>query len=72
MQNLALHLSKGIQQALRCPICKSPMVHLEDELRCTHDACAKSFPVIAGIPILINESASLFNIDDYVHSRGTT
>jgi SAM-dependent methyltransferase len=30
------------------------------------------FPIVGGIPVLINESSSVFSVDDFVHSRNTT
>lgn len=34
--------------------------------------CLACFPVIDGIPILINESASVFSVDDFAQHRSTT
>jgi SAM-dependent methyltransferase/uncharacterized protein YbaR (Trm112 family) len=50
---------------LVCPVCKSPVTQGSDELTCTSGACGVHFPVIDGIPILINQASSLFPLELY-------
>ena len=46
-----------------CPKDKSPLKPAGDDLWCAH--CETRFPVIRGIPILINDENSVFAISDY-------
>jgi SAM-dependent methyltransferase/uncharacterized protein YbaR (Trm112 family) len=57
---------------LRCPVCHAPLLQAEQELRCAAQACNGVFPVIDGIPILIDERTSIFTIEDFVQHRTTT
>ncbi|MCZ7568434.1 MAG: class I SAM-dependent methyltransferase [Ardenticatenaceae bacterium] len=43
----------------------------ENELRCTHTGCGAVFPIVDGVPVLINEQASVFSIADFVDQRDT-
>jgi SAM-dependent methyltransferase/uncharacterized protein YbaR (Trm112 family) len=57
---------------LACPICKGPLECDDTGCTCTGGDCGASFPRIAGAPILINESRSLFSIADFVEKKTTT
>lgn len=67
-----IKLSTAIQEMLRCPICKKGLESLDGQFRCANAQCGVYFPIINGIPILLNESCSIFSIDDFVHQRNTT
>jgi SAM-dependent methyltransferase len=54
----------GAQGFWCCPICKSTLFRADIEVVCTNDACRSRFPIVAGVPILLNESSSLFSIKD--------
>jgi len=51
---------------LICPICHSGIGSSGDMLLCQNSACHAEFPVVDGIPVLINEARSLFSISDFV------
>ena len=53
-----------------CFDCRSALVNTKEKFLCKK--CEKSFPVINEIPILINESSSIFNIDDFINFKATT
>ncbi len=59
----------AMMESLCCPNCKGNLT-LSEELKC--DGCSNVFPIAGGIPILINESNSVFNIEDFIQSRDTT
>jgi SAM-dependent methyltransferase len=67
-------LSESVQLTLRCPICTSALsaVGAQGELACTNAQGMHRFPIVAGIPILIDESSSVFRIADFVQQRSTT
>jgi SAM-dependent methyltransferase len=66
-------LSTGLQSALRCPVCQSSLESAAGRLRCLGDHCTATFPVVGGIPILLNEERSIFSIESLANqarSRG--
>lgn len=66
-----IKLKENIFPKLRCPICKSGL-EIDSSFNCLNAACRASFPVVDGIPILINEASSIFRIQDFVVHRNTT
>jgi SAM-dependent methyltransferase len=52
---------------LACPSCKRSLV-LQDRAayQCLNGTCQKRFPIVNGIPVLINEDNSLFTIKDFL------
>ncbi len=65
-------LSATIQKQLRCPVCRATLDAVGEHFVCTDAACGSRFPVVNGVPILINERTSVFSIDDFVLRRDTT
>ncbi|NES20019.1 MAG: methyltransferase domain-containing protein [Symploca sp. SIO3E6] len=65
-------LKESTQELLRCPICQSKLVLEEDHFQCTNDQCQANFPIVDGVPILINESSSIFSISDFLEYKSTT
>lgn len=70
--NRIVKLQRGARQVLRCPICHAQLSLADSQLECDNAQCKHQFPIIGDIPILINESSSIFRISDYVHHRSTT
>ena len=56
-------------EILVCPRCKGP---LERGSSLVCGGCSVEYPVLDGIPILIDDSKSLFSIADFVESKNTT
>jgi len=50
-------------QSLRCPTCKTGIMDLSNILTCL--SCQTNYPVIAGVPVLINDGNSVFARADY-------
>ncbi|MFB2917367.1 methyltransferase domain-containing protein [Aerosakkonema funiforme] len=67
-----IKLTETTQKMLRCPVCKSELVLANEKLKCTNYECQTVFPVIDGVPVLINESASIFNLKDFLNYESTT
>lgn len=63
-----MHFDRALEREtlrrLCCPVCRSALNFTEDHINCVNPRCKSVFPIIDGIPILINESASLFSIQD--------
>jgi len=55
-------------QALRCPVCKGTLRSLPAVLACI--GCEARYPVVGGLPILINDANSVFACADYVPTAG--
>jgi SAM-dependent methyltransferase len=47
-----------------CPIDRHPLLQDQASLVCQH--CHTAFPIVGGVPVLINEANSLFVISDYI------
>jgi len=65
-------LKKEIFKELRCPKCLGQLVEVENLLSCQNTSCLKKYPIVNDIPILINEEASVFNIQDFLDHKATT
>ena len=66
-----VRLSLRAQELLRCPICRAKLARTAQHYACTNTACNTAFPIVDGIPVLLNEQASLFSVDDFVSNRST-
>ncbi|PSB56083.1 methyltransferase domain-containing protein [Chamaesiphon polymorphus] len=66
-----IKLSESSQKLLHCPVCHAELNQTERELECLNSECTTSFPIVDGIPVLINERASVFAIDDFRARRQT-
>ncbi len=65
-------MSGRIQESLACPVCKARLKSCGESVVCLSAACGRPFPLVAGIPVLINEERSIFTIDDFVKGHDTT
>lgn len=61
---------KEITKHLSCPVCKGELLYEKNKFTCKNESI--SFPIINGIPILINEENSIFKISDFVEEKNTT
>ena len=66
-----MNISKDIQQKLLCPTTKAKLRQNGDYLESVADSNVR-YPIIDGIPILINNENSLFSINDFIKNRNTT
>ena len=66
-----MKLSEKTQRSLCCPVCRSPLESRGDLLRCDGPGagCGTVFPLVDGLPILLNEGTSVFRIEDFVLHR---
>lgn len=68
----SITLKEGIPWNLvRCPICQSEVIYEEGMVVCKEPKCQKRYPVIDGIPILINEESSIFSFKDFSTEKST-
>jgi SAM-dependent methyltransferase/uncharacterized protein YbaR (Trm112 family) len=66
-----MRISREIQERLICPITKSKLLENGNYLESILDPKFR-YPVIDGIPILIDDSNSLFSIADFIDRKNTT
>lgn len=64
-----IRLSRNAQELLCCPICHAKLKQTGEQFECINFECAIHFPIVDGIPVLINEQASVFSIDDFILHR---
>jgi SAM-dependent methyltransferase len=60
------------RESVRCPVCRSEIQSDSDEFTCLNPACRTVFPVVHGIPVLINDARSIFSVSDFTEARRTT
>jgi SAM-dependent methyltransferase len=70
-QQSQIRLSKRMQEILRCPICSTQLELRRDDCQCINNNCRATFPIINGIPILIDEESSIFSINDFLKNHNT-
>jgi SAM-dependent methyltransferase len=51
-----------------CPVDKKPLQDCGDTLVCS--GCGKAFPIVNGVPVLLNEDNSVFRLSDYARGTG--
>jgi SAM-dependent methyltransferase/uncharacterized protein YbaR (Trm112 family) len=58
-----MKLSVRMQQALRCPVCFGPLQLDPERASCVSPDCRSDFPIVDGIPLLLDETRSVFTIE---------
>jgi len=56
---------------LVCPACRGELKMNGDQLYCINTECGRTFPLVDGVPVLINEQTSVFVISDFVGKKNT-
>jgi SAM-dependent methyltransferase len=64
-------ISEDLQQKLLCPATKVKIQQSGESLVSVIDPAIR-YPIIDGIPILIDDQTSLFSVDDFINRRNTT
>ena len=59
-RHLPGHLPEAAQRALRCPVCHARLGVSAAQLECPNPE--HRFPIVGGIPVVLNEAASIFSI----------
>jgi uncharacterized protein YbaR (Trm112 family) len=52
-----------VQGLLRCPGCRARLKQTERELLYASPGCESAFPIVDGVPVLLDETAGLFSIE---------
>ena len=64
-------ISQILLDKLICPMTKRKLSINENLIKCENNEKI-TYPIINGIPILINNKNSLFEIDDFINNKNTT
>lgn len=66
----ASKVSNDLLPRLRCPVCASALRSEPGALVC-RGSCGTRFPVLDGVPVLLNEERSIFSLSDFEQGRET-
>jgi SAM-dependent methyltransferase/uncharacterized protein YbaR (Trm112 family) len=56
---------------IRCPRCLDSVEAQGEQAFCRNPACRTVYPIVSGIPVLINESSSVFSFEDFKVDKAT-
>jgi SAM-dependent methyltransferase len=68
----SIKLTKDSQHLLRCPSCKADLKFAEGHLECMSAQCTLRFPIVNGVPVIIDDASSVFSVHDFVDPEGST
>jgi len=63
-QTAPLRPSAAVISAMRCPVCQHDIILHGDALKCI--SCDATYPVVNGVPVVLNESNSVFRTEEYL------
>ena len=66
-----LKISTAVQELLCCPKCRHKLELSMQKLVCQNPQCGASYPVVDGVPVLIDESDSIIKINDILSHRNS-
>ncbi len=61
-----LKLPENVRGNLHCPYCSGELELADHNLQCSNPLCSVTFPIIDGMPILINDQNSLFSTETII------
>lgn len=70
-RNTTVKLPEGVEALLRCPKCGGHLERRGETYRCLVPTCAAWYPVVNGVPVLIDEESSVFTLEEFVQQRDT-
>jgi SAM-dependent methyltransferase len=59
-----MNLEPHILKKMRCPVCHAKLDYNQETLNCSTKGCAV-FPIVGRVPVILNESRSLFKADQF-------
>ena len=65
-------LPENIRKNLRCPYCRAALEQVNHHLHCSDSICSAVFPIIDGIPVLLNDQNSLFSTNTTIRQHKVT
>lgn len=67
-----IKISQPVQELLRCPVCHAKLRQAGQEFACLNPECGTHFPIVDGIPVLLNEQSSVFSTNEFVSDQETS
>ena len=64
-------LSPTARMMLICPVCHASLTEADDKLACSSSQCGWIFPTVGGVPVLINQERSLFDVATFLAQAPT-
>jgi len=65
------YINKNFKNKVQCPVCNGEVIFESKNFKCKKKSCSKEFPIVNGIPVMINESNSVFSIKDFEKQKDT-
>ena len=59
-------MAPRIRERLRCPACGGGLADAAERLLCQNTACERAYPVVRGVPVLIDDDTSVMRTGDYL------
>lgn len=59
-------INEYISQKLICPKCRKQLLESDNEFLCLLETCGAKFPIVNGVPVIIDDEESIFSIDDVI------
>jgi SAM-dependent methyltransferase len=59
-------ISPVIESLLRCPSCRGHLTRTAEGYQCPNTGCGGRFPIVAGVPVLLNDARSVFRTTEVV------
>ena len=66
-----MRLPEEVIDLLRCPSCRAQLEFADGQFVCASGECEARYPVVDGVPIIINEHRSLFALADFLNRSPT-
>lgn len=64
-----IKVPSDLADSLRCPSCNSGVTIGLTSIDCLNPECRESYPVVDGVPVLVNNSKSLFSKSEIINSH---
>src|SRR3990172_10624106 len=71
MRNTEMKLPGWAVELLCCPACGNFLDFDGENVRCQNEECASVFPVIGGVPVLLDSRKSVFSAEDFINRKDT-
>jgi SAM-dependent methyltransferase len=66
-----IKLLDDVHEFLECPKCHASLQIKESDLFCVDRKCGMKFPVVNGVPVLINDNNSVFSLNEFLQGSAT-
>jgi uncharacterized protein YbaR (Trm112 family) len=70
--NQKLKVSATVRELLCCPACHNRLIREATRLSCGSRSCGVDYPIVDGIPVLIDDGAGVFLKNDFLAGEATT